>query len=207
MKKFLSILAIVMAMVCCFSSCTKKKTTLVQTVSTLNVDQCVNMDKEYMYANYGGDYKFFESQVLLKEYLDEGPTGDVTEVTNVFQVNPAGTQDVYVMMFIHNVDGYYAINTIESFWIEDLPLTDVVLNYESAFAKMMSVNSPKPHSKHAVLRNPLGPVAVNPQWCFGNIRAQLWVDAVTGNVVNWNPAFPKPESDEQGLNTPLGEWP
>jgi len=65
---------------------------------------------------------------------------------------------------------------------------------------MMAVNFPKPHSRYVTLRNPIGPVAINTQWIFGNVREQLWCDAVTGEIRNSNPAFPN-------LNTPLGEWP
>ena len=68
---------------------------------------------------------------------------------------------------------------------------------------MMQANAPKPHSKNAILRNPIGPIAINAQWVFGNVREQLWCDAVTGEIRNSNPAFPK----EKGFKMPLGEWP
>jgi hypothetical protein len=68
---------------------------------------------------------------------------------------------------------------------------------------MMSVNFPKPHSKHVTLRNPVGPAAVNAQWIFGNIKEQIWIDAVTGEAKKSNPAFP----EEKGFKMPLGEWP
>ena len=55
----------------------------------------------------------------------------------------------------------------------------------------MQTNAHKPQSKHATLRNPVGPVAINTQWIFGNIHEQLWFDAVTGNVAISNPAFLK----------------
>ena len=53
----------------------------------------------------------------------------------------------------------------------------------------MEVNLPKPHSKHVVLRKQIGPKACNPQWIFGNITSQIYVDAVTGEVNSKNPAF------------------
>ena len=58
-------------------------------------------------------------------------------------------------------------------------------------------------SRYVTLRNPIGPVAVNTQWIFGNIHEQIWVDAVTGDTKNSNPAFP----EEKGFKMPLGEWP
>ena len=86
-----------------------------------------------------------------------------------------------------------------------MPLNDEVikLTYEEAYDRIMQTNSPKPHSKHVTLRNPIGPIAINTQWIFGNIHEQLWVDAVTGDVKNSNPAFP----EEKGFKMPLGEWP
>ena len=53
-----------------------------------------------------------------------------------------------------------------------------------------------------VLRKQVGPVDANPQWIFGNLHSQIYVDAVTGAVSKDNPAF-----DGLNLGTPLGEWP
>ena len=53
------------------------------------------------------------------------------------------------------------------------------------------------------LGNPIGPVTINAQYIFGNLESQIWVDAVTGDVKNSNPAFP----DSLGFKMPLGEWP
>lgn len=78
----------------------------------------------------------------------------------------------------------------------------IKLTYKDAFDRVMATNCPKPHSQHVVLRKELGPKVANPQYIFGNSSAQLYVDAVTGEVRDTNPVF-------EGLNlgTPLGEWP
>jgi hypothetical protein len=54
----------------------------------------------------------------------------------------------------------------------------------------MAANAPKPHSRQVVLRKEVGPNSINPQYIFGNFQAQLYVDAVTGDVKTKNPAFP-----------------
>ena len=41
------------------------------------------------------------------------------------------------------------------------------------------------------LRQPLGPKECNPQWVIGNIMQVIFVDAVTGEISDWCPAFPR----------------
>ena len=67
----------------------------------------------------------------------------------------------------------------------------ITVTYEQAYELMNQVNLPKPHSKNCVLRKPLGPQACNPQYVFGNVQAQVWIDASTGEAKNSNPAFPE----------------
>ena len=58
------------------------------------------------------------------------------------------------------------------------------------------------------LRLPVGPVACNAQWVIGDVYDVIFVDAVTGEISDVNPAF-KPDNKEGGGDTgePLGEWP
>ena len=56
---------------------------------------------------------------------------------------------------------------------------------------MYEANIPKPHSKNVVLRKEIGSLDANPQYIFGNSQAQVYVDAVTGEVRGYNPAFPE----------------
>ena len=94
--------------------------------------------------------------------------------------------------------------TVHGFWVEDFPMNEenIAVSYQEAYEKLMAVNLPKPHTRQVVLRKQIGPKPCNPQWIFGNLREQLYVDAVTGEVRDYNPSF-------EGLNfgTPLGEWP
>ena len=137
----------------------------------------------------------------------DNATSDPVMIVNVFQkvIERGNGYDTYVYKFQHFNDGTVLTDSIQGFWIENWPMEDkeIKLKYVEAWDKMLAVNFQKPHSKHVTLRNPIGPVAINTQWIFGNIKEQIWVDAVTGECKNSNPAFP----EEKGFKMPLGEWP
>lgn len=174
----------------------------------INVEHAIATDRQAMYVNYKDDYRWFETEILLPEFMDaDNATSNPEMVVNVLQsiVEKGNSADVWVHKFQHFKDGTVVHDSIQGFWIENCALNnDVIkLKYTEAWDQMMAVNFPKPHSKHVTLRNPLGPVSVNAQWIFGNIHEQIWIDAVTGEAKNSNPAFPK----EKGFKMPLGEWP
>ena len=68
----------------------------------------------------------------------------------------------------------------------------MTVTFNEVLEKINEVNMPKPHSKQCVLRKQVGPVAANPQYIFGNVKSQIYVDAINGKVSDENPAFPKP---------------
>ena len=176
--------------------------------AVLDVEHSIALDRQTMYVNYKDNYRWYETEILLPEFMDsDSATSNPEMIVNVLQsiVEEGNGADVWVHKFQHFKDGTIAHDSIQGFWIENYALNDEVikLNYIEAWDKMMAVNFPKPHSKHVTLRNPIGPVAVNTQWIFGNIHEQIWVDAVTGDAKNSNPAFP----EEKGFKMPLGEWP
>ena len=191
---------------------TKDSTEVVtdSTVQTnvINVEHAIATDRQAMFLKYGKDYRWYETDILLPEFLNsENVTSDPIMVVNIFQsvVKRGEGFDTWVFKFQHLNDGTVLTDSVRGFWIENQPLNDEVikLKYVEAFDKIMQTNAPKPQSKHVTLRNPVGPIAINTQWIFGNIHEQLWVDAITGEVKNSNPAFP----EEKGFKMPLGEWP
>ena len=94
---------------------------------------------------------------------------------------------------------------ISSVYYKEEPVVNeevIKVTFAEAFQKVQEVNLPKPHTRQVVLRKQVGPVEANPQWIFGNLHSQIYVDAVTGAVSKDNPAF-----DGLNLGTPLGEWP
>lgn len=213
MKKFIFVLTLFAGLM--FSSCNKCTNTPQQNltdsvkVAELVVENTVSTDRQAMYLKVGEDYRWYETCILLPYYLDsDSVTSTPAMVSNIFQsiVAKGNGYDTWVYKFQHFPDGTCLIDSVQGFWIEDSPLNDneINLKYTEAFDKVMQTNSPKPHSRQVCLREPVGPLPVNAQYVFGNIREQLWVDAVNGNVVNSCPAFP---IDIEGFKMPLGEWP
>lgn len=175
----------------------------VDTVETarLNVEHIISMDRQTMYNKYNdGEYVWYETEVKFNQFLDEDCDGSIEEVVNIFQRMVNGNPQVYKIQ--HFADGTVCEDSVIGFWIEDYSLNndEFKLTFKEAFDKMMATNYPKPHSQYACVRNPIGPKGVNAQYIFGNIHSTLFVDAVTGDVKDSNPAF-------EGLNMPLGEWP
>jgi hypothetical protein len=171
----------------------------------------ISVSRTYYYLTWKPAFTFIiwlVGLLLLPEFMDaENATSAPEMVVNVLQsiVEKGNGADVWVHKFQHFKDGTVVHDSIQGFWIENYALNDEVikLNYTKAWDRMMAANYPKPHSKHVTLRNPIGPIAINTQWIFGNIHEQIWIDAVTGKASNSNPAFPK----EKGFKMPLGEWP
>ena len=202
------ILCMTIMMVSCVSCDFFKKSESKQADTPMNVEALVKADKDQMAKVYTNDYRWFETQMVLKDFLDDSTCdGTVTEVTNVFQflvnADSTGGFDTQVVMFKHT-SGNTDIIDVHGFWVGDNPLNDenIVLTFKDAYDKVMATNSPKPHSRQVVLRKEVGPVPCNPQYVFGNPKAQLYVDAVNGEVSDKNPAY-----KGTNITMPLGEWP
>ena len=212
MKKifsFVSIFAVALMAIAC--TCSPKQELVndepTETVDSLFVEHTVALDRQAMYTNYAEDYRWFETGVQLRDWLDEENDGTIDMVVNVFQAvesREAGSFDTFVVKFQH-FDGETVEEAVHGFWVEDFPLNDeeIKVTFAEAFERVMEVNLPKPHTRQVVLRKQIGPKPCNPQWIFGNLRAQIYVDAVTGEVTDVNPAF----GPDLNLGTPLGEWP
>jgi hypothetical protein len=187
---FLALTSLVMF--CSCNSCSKKENQIV-TDDTLSVEEMIKADTDIMNGKNKKAFAWLETSVLLNTYLDEDSDGTFNRVTNVFQAVDYDDTDPVVYQFQHFSDGVNVQDSTKGFWIEDFPLVSSSINvpYDSAFNLVMQVNLPKPHSKNVVLRNPVGPNPCNPQWVFGNLNSQIWVDATTGEIRESNPAFPK----------------
>ena len=193
------------------NSCTRNQTTPTEettpVVAELVVENVISTDRQAMYLAHGGDYRWYETGIQLKDWLDEENDGAIDMVVNIFQAieeYDSTSFDTYVYKYQHFSDGTVNEDSVHGFWIEDDPLEQEVIKvtFKEAYQKIQEVKLPRPHSRQVVLRKPIGPKDCNPQWVFGNLHEQIWVDAVTGEVSTENPAF-------KGLNlgTPLGEWP
>lgn len=214
MKKFIILLSIL----ACFTSCKctneapkedpidEPDVEVVDSLALGIVEQAQGLDRQAMFIRYGENFKWFETGVQLRDFLDEENDGTIDMIVNIFQVaeqRESGNFDTYVLKFQHFGEECVE-DSIHGFWLDDFPLNeeDLKITFNEAYEKVMAVNLPKPHTRQVVLRKELGPKPCNPQWIFGNLKSQIYVDAVTGEVRDYNPAY-------EGLNlgTPLGEWP
>ena len=214
MKKLLLMFALVFALVSCQCSGNGGNEPALNGVQPvlggIQVENVNKTDFETMFAKYGQAdlFRWYECEILLNDFLDEEGEGGIAELVNIFQVVNAidsTSFDTYVYKIQHFPNSKVLTDSVNGFWIQNEPITldEIKVPYDSACAIVAAVNYPKPHSRHVTLRKPLGPVPCNTQWIFGNIREQIWIDAVTGEARKSNPAFP----EEKGFKMPLGEWP
>lgn len=176
-----------------FVSCEKDNNIIPEQKAEFIVENVISMDRQDMFLNYSDNYRWYETCVVLKDYLDSETANDtVVGVSSVFQImiEKGKSTDTRVVLISHVCD----TSTVEikhGFWTEDLVLNEelIKLTFKEAYERMQEANYPKPHSKQCVLRKPLGPINCNPQFVFGNIYSQLYVDACTGQVSDKNPAF------------------
>jgi hypothetical protein len=204
--------AIMMCMLLVFSitmgltSCDPKKNKQEQKVNTFDalvVENTISTDKEYVFINYANDYRWYETCVLMKDFLDaDCQDGTIEGVSNIFYVVEIFESggDAYAIMCTHSDNGKDSIAVAHGLWIEDQDMSkeSITITFRQAYEKMMQANYKKPHSRHCVLRKQVGPVQANAQYIFGNLKEQIYVDAVTGEVTDENPAF-------KGFNEPLKE--
>ena len=197
MKKLIFAFSFVACLFMMSCSCEKNKAvddTETTDSTALVVENVTGMDRQKMFQDFSKDYRWFETCIVLKDYLDSEETdGTVTGISNIFQVvvEKDNGADVRVVMFTHVGDSTQ-VDVANSFWVEDFPMNEdaIKLTFKDAYDKVMAANAPKPHSRQVVLRKEVGPNSINPQYIFGNSQAQLYVDAVTGDVKTKNPAFP-----------------
>lgn len=212
-KKFILMLTIMFSIVLGFGSCTScgsdkngetNDSVAVDTAAKtaeLVPERIISTDRQDMFLNYKQDYRWYETQLVLKDWIDSPDfNGSVEKVISVFQVveEYGKSADVHVIFF-ETTGTERKTNVVEGFWIEDYPMNEdhIAITYAEAWKKLQEANITKPHSKKCVLRNAVGPKEANPQWVFGNIHECVFVDATTGEVTAKDPAF----------NGPLGEWP
>lgn len=173
----------------------EKNDTTVVNDSSINMENIVSADREYMFLNFGKDYFWYETSIILKDFLDsEDCDGSIEKITNVFQSVDGEEGRGFVTRVIlvsHSPEGTDTIDIKDGFWIEDYDMSEseVTVTYEEAFQRLQEANVPKPHSRNCVLREQVGPKKANPQYIFGNIHDQVYVDAATGAVSKINPAF------------------
>ena len=195
MKKFLAFL-MTFALLLGASSCTScnKEVKQMETV----VEQVVQSDRQWMSNQFGNDYIYYETQIVLNEWLDdENCNGTVASILNVFQIVEGGDTafSPHVYLFKHT-DSTFNVKVVDDAWMEDQDMAKdaITITYRQAYKKLMKANCIKPHTKNCVLRKMVGPYDCNPQYIFGDAFDEcVFVDAVNGRVSANNPAFTPPQ--------------
>lgn len=179
---------------------------------SVGVSQIQALHRQTMYSTLGvQQFEWRNSKVIFNDEITLETIDDlhVTDVNDVFYYfNEHGP---WVQFINSNVKkGLQIAWPINDIWIEDDNLSEapIKLTPEQALQRLKEVNCPIPPAKSMTLRLPVGPVACNPQYVVGDVYDVLFIDAVTGEVSNWNPAF-NPQKDAKGgdFGKPLGEWP
>lgn len=171
---------------------------------TTGISHIQSLHRQKMFSEVSKDYEWRNSKIIFNDSLslDNLDNIKVVDVTDVFQYWDNGP---HVQFITSNVkDGTFMPAPIPDVWIEDASLNDVPvkLSAEEALKRLKEWNGIIPPAKGMSLRLPIGPRHCNAQWVLGDVFDVLFIDAVTGEITNWNPAFPNPS-----VNGPLGEWP
>lgn len=152
----------------------------------------------------GHEYQWRNLQVLFNDFIKTDNLDDlhITDITSVYFYWNEGPWVQYISTNVKK--GTIIPNKIQDVWIEDCDMSncEIKLGVEDVLKRLKEWNGVLPQAKGMVLRLPVGPRNCNAQWVIGGIGDPIFVDAVTGDITNWCPAFPIPN-----VNGPLGEWP
>jgi hypothetical protein len=141
-----------------------------------------------------GKYQWRNSLVILNDTVtaDNIDQLHIVSIRDVFYYwsNKFGPQVQYITD--HVVYGNQIPYPISDVWIEDRDMSEqpIRLSAEEALLRLKEYNGILPKDcDFIILRLPVGPKDCNPQWVFGDTRDVLFIDAVTGEVRDYDPAF------------------
>lgn len=159
--------------------------------------QALHRQTMYQLAQQGkpvNGYQWRNSRVIFNDTLTFDNIDDIhiTDVNDVFFYwdKEKGPQVQYVNVNVKR--GTQVPWPISDVWIEDKDLSDqpIKLSAEEAILKLKEWNGVLPKGcNFIILRLPVGPKDCTPQWTFGDIDDVLFIDAVTGEIRDSNPAF------------------
>lgn len=179
---------------------------------TAGVSHIQALHRQTMYSTLGvKQFEWRNSKVLFNdtitwENIDELKVVEVTDV--FFYWNNEGPHVQFIASNVKN--GTIIPPAINDVWIEDADLSDkeIKLTCEDVLQRLKEWNGLIPPAICMSLRYPVGPCECNAQWVIGDVYDVIFVDAITGEISNWNPAF-NPNNKPKGgdFGKPLGEWP
>lgn len=146
------------------------------------------------------NYQWRNSLVILNDTVTAENIDDlhIVSIRDVFYYwsNKFGPQVQYITD--HVVYGTQIPYPISDVWIEDRDMSNapIKLSAEEALTRLKEWNGILPKDcNFIILRLPVGPKDCNPQWVFGDVFDVLFIDAVTGEIRTWNPAFSEPKQE------------
>lgn len=146
------------------------------------------------------NYQWRNSLVILNDTVTAENIDDlhIVSIRDVFYYwsNKFGPQVQYITD--HVVYGTQIPYPISDVWIEDRDMSNapIKLSAEDALTRLKEWNGILPKDcNFIILRLPVGPKDCNPQWVFGDVGDVLFIDAVTGEIRTWNPAFSEPKQE------------
>jgi hypothetical protein len=146
------------------------------------------------------NYQWRNSLVILNDTVTAENIDDlhIVSIRDVFYYwsNKFGPQVQYITD--HVVYGTQIPYPISDVWIEDRDMSNapIKLSAEEALTRLKEWNGILPKDcNFIILRLPVGPKDCNPQWVFGDVGDVLFIDAVTGEIRTWNPAFSEPKQE------------
>ena len=161
---------------------------------TAGVSHIQALHKQTMFSIIdGGAYQWRNSRVVFNDAVTFENIDDlhITDINDVFCY--WNEQGPWVQYINSNVkEGLQIPWPINDIWIEDANLSDktIKLSCEQALKRLKEWNGVLPKGINFItLRLPVGPKPCNPQWTFGDAYNVLFIDAVTGEIRNSNPAF------------------
>lgn len=171
-------------------------------------EEVIEQDKAYMEQYIQKNFEtplevvktWYESSVTMENTYTAGSENNKIEsIINVFGVAVESLRYMAAIMIYHTGNTRNVVEYKNSIWLSDNDMyqrTDqIVKTFKQAYDIMMNSDYPKIESRQCVLRAALGPngATTPPQYIFGNIHTQLYVDAMTGAISNISPVFPEEE--------------
>lgn len=165
---------------------------------TAGVSHIQALHRQTMNRLVGGNaFEWRNSKVVFNDEITDENIDDlhITDVNDVFcYVNGEGPWVQYVNSNVK--EGVQIPWPVSDIWIEDGSMNnaEIKLSAEDALELLKEWNGVLPKGVKSIsLRLPVGPKGCNAQWVLGSISDPLFIDAVTGEITDWCPAFPKPE--------------
>lgn len=144
----------------------------------------------------GKEIWWYETKVELNDTVTADRIDDlhivsVSDVFQTFEPNLSYTVSDHVRY------GHYFPRPVYGTWIEDMDNSNVEISLgaEDALQRLKEWNGIIPAAKSMTLRRPVGPIPCDAHWVLGDMMTAVWINAVTGEVTEWCPAFPMPEWD------------